>query len=274
LTIRGTDVSAMMTRVEATLAAAERSPAGATGVLPVAPEGDAEVNVAVLRKSADIRLDFPPGSARPLVGPAVRLGKRTLRRAVRWYVTPMMEQQGRFNHALLDAVERLRVRLERLAPAPLSMASADAGVPPFDTGRAVAVGPEAPALLDLLAGDSRARPDVRPGDAADRLGELAPGSLDAVVCDVSGLGPAPVVAALEAARSALVPGGSIVLSAADVPASLRPAALGWALSATGFVEVAAPGAPAGAGSGDLADQLGRVDTMARTRAVLTARRPR
>jgi len=108
----------MMARVEATLAIAERSPNGLTGVLPVAPEGDAEVNVAVLRKSADIRLDFAPGSARPIIGPVVRLGKRTLRRAVRWYVMPMMEQQSRFNHAMLDSIERLRVRVEALQPGP------------------------------------------------------------------------------------------------------------------------------------------------------------
>jgi len=114
--LRGTDVAAMMNRVEATLAAAERSTDGATGVLPVAPEGDLEVNVAVLRRNADIRVDFPPGSGRPVVGPVVRLGKRALRRAVRWYVTPMMEQQSSLNHALLDSIERLRLRIEALQP--------------------------------------------------------------------------------------------------------------------------------------------------------------
>ncbi len=114
--LRGTDVAAMMNRVKTTLAAAERSADGASGVLPVAPEGDLEVNVAVLRRNADIRVDFPPGSGRPVVGPVVRLGKRALRRAVRWYVTPMMEQQSSLNHALLDSIERLRLRIEALQP--------------------------------------------------------------------------------------------------------------------------------------------------------------
>lgn len=114
--LRGTDVDAMMARVGATLAAAERAPEGAGGVLQVAPEGDPEVNVAVLRRSADIRVGFPPGSARPVVGPLVRLAKRALRRAVSWYVKPMMEQQSRFNHALLDNIERLRLRVESLQP--------------------------------------------------------------------------------------------------------------------------------------------------------------
>jgi len=104
----------MMTRVAATLVAAERSPEGATGVLPVAPEGDTEVNVAVLRRNADIRVDFPPGSGRPVVGPVVRLAKRALRRSISWYVRPMMEQQSAFNHALLDGIECLRLRIDAL----------------------------------------------------------------------------------------------------------------------------------------------------------------
>jgi len=112
--LRGTDVGAMMNRVKATLASAERSPDGATGVLPVASEGDVGVNVAVLRRNADIRVDFPPGSGRPVVGPVVRLGKRALRRAVSWYVKPMMEQQSSLNHALLDSIECLRLRIDVL----------------------------------------------------------------------------------------------------------------------------------------------------------------
>ncbi len=118
VSLRGSDVAAMMARVSATLAGAERSPAGAAGVLPVAPEGDTEVNVAVLRRTADIRVEFPPGSGRLVVGPVVRLGKRALRRAVSWYVKPMMEQQSSLNHALLDSIECLRVRIEALQPDP------------------------------------------------------------------------------------------------------------------------------------------------------------
>ncbi len=118
VSLRGSDVAAMMARVSSTLAGAERSPAGATGVLPVAPEGDIEVNVAVLRRTADIRVEFPPGSGRLVVGPVVRLSKRALRRAVSWYVKPMMEQQSILNHALLDSIECLRVRIEALQPDP------------------------------------------------------------------------------------------------------------------------------------------------------------
>ncbi len=133
--LRGTDVAAMMTRVGATLAAAERSPDRATGVLPVAPEGDTEVNVAVLRRNADIRVDFPPGSGRPVVGAVVRLGKRVLRRAVRWYVTPMMEQQSSMNHALLDSIECLRLRVEALqAGQDEAGKGADDGGGPSDAG--------------------------------------------------------------------------------------------------------------------------------------------
>ncbi len=115
MTQRGTDVPSMMNRVEATLETAAASPGGATGVLRIKPEGDRQVNVARLRKRADIETDFHSGSDRAVVGPAVRFAKRVARRSLRWYLAPMMEQQSRFNHATLDAIEQLRLRVNRLA---------------------------------------------------------------------------------------------------------------------------------------------------------------
>lgn len=105
----------MMNRVEATLDAAAASPEGATGVLRIRPEGDREVNVARMRQRADIETGFHSGSDRPVVGPAIRFAKRLVRRSLRWYLEPMMEQQSRFNHATLDAIEQLRLRVNRLA---------------------------------------------------------------------------------------------------------------------------------------------------------------
>jgi hypothetical protein len=60
-----------------------------------------------LRHPATIRTEFEAGSARPGVGPAVRLAKRVLRRSIRWYLDPIVEQQTRLNHAFLDALEEL-----------------------------------------------------------------------------------------------------------------------------------------------------------------------
>lgn len=112
--LRGTDVSQMMTRVETVLARAARSAKGVGGVTHLAVEGDPELGTASLRHPADIRIEFHSGSARPVVGPAIRLAKRAVRRSLRWYVQPIMEQQTRFNHAVLDLVERLRAQQEKL----------------------------------------------------------------------------------------------------------------------------------------------------------------
>jgi O-antigen chain-terminating methyltransferase len=120
---RGTDVNVMMTRVETALARAARARRRATaadgdaaeaGPIYVFPEGDDELGIALLRGPADVQIEFPSGSDRPVVGPVIRFGKRLVRRGLRWYVAPIMEQQSRFNHALLDMVERLRLENERL----------------------------------------------------------------------------------------------------------------------------------------------------------------
>ncbi|MDQ4133778.1 MAG: methyltransferase domain-containing protein [Actinomycetota bacterium] len=112
--LRGTDVSQMMTRVETVLARAARSAKGVGGVTHLAVDGDPDLGTANLRQPANIQIEFHSGSARPVVGPAIRLAKRAVRRSLRWYVQPIMEQQTRFNHAVLDLVERLRAQQEKL----------------------------------------------------------------------------------------------------------------------------------------------------------------
>lgn len=100
----------MMARVRATLNAAERTTEGASGLLKVDAEGDAEIDIPHLRHMATIDVAFQSGSDRPVIGPAIRYTKRAVRRALRWYVEPMMAQQTDFNHRTLDAIERLRLR--------------------------------------------------------------------------------------------------------------------------------------------------------------------
>jgi hypothetical protein len=112
--LRNTHVPHMMSKVEAVLARAARSPGGVAGVHYVSPE-EGDVDLAGLRHLANIQTEFASGSARPVVGPAVRFSKRVVRRLLRWYVKPMMEQQTRFNHAALDLIEKLRLQNERLA---------------------------------------------------------------------------------------------------------------------------------------------------------------
>jgi hypothetical protein len=110
--LRGTDVELMMTRVATALAQASNTPSG--GPVIVHREGDDGLGIARLRDQADIRMEFHSGSDRPVVGPAVRFAKRAVRRGLRWYLAPMTEQQSKFNHSLLDLVETLRLRNERL----------------------------------------------------------------------------------------------------------------------------------------------------------------
>src|SRR5215218_4261419 len=107
------DVPVMMNRVELELSRAARQ-GDATGALHfISPEGD-DSDLSYLRRSATISLDFHSGSARPVIGPAVLLAKRQLRRALRWYLAPIVEQQSRFNHAALDLLEKVRLENEQL----------------------------------------------------------------------------------------------------------------------------------------------------------------
>jgi hypothetical protein len=103
---RPTHVPEMMNRVEAALA-------DAGGIHFVTPQHSSPDMVG-LRHLADVQVEFASGPGRPVIGAGIRFGKRMLRRALRWYVVPMMEQQSRFNHAVLDALDRLQVQNERV----------------------------------------------------------------------------------------------------------------------------------------------------------------
>jgi nucleotide-binding universal stress UspA family protein len=70
--------------------------------------------VGTVRAKADISIEFPSGSARPVVGPAILFAKRLVRRGLRWYLAPIIEEQSRFNHSVLDLLEALRLQQERL----------------------------------------------------------------------------------------------------------------------------------------------------------------
>ncbi len=111
-----TPVPKMMTRVEAVLTRAARAAdgPGAGELIFVFPEGDEDLGIAELRDPATIRVEFHSGSDRPVVGRVIRFAKRAVRRGLRWYVKPMWEQQTRFNHAVLDLLETLRLQNENL----------------------------------------------------------------------------------------------------------------------------------------------------------------
>ena len=110
--LRGRDVPDVMSKVEAVLTRAGRSPGGARGVLYVTP--DHPRDLASSRHLANLDVEFASGSDRPLIGPVVRFAKRAVRRGLRWYVGPIAAQQTRFNHVTLDLIEKLRSENEWL----------------------------------------------------------------------------------------------------------------------------------------------------------------
>lgn len=103
-----------MTRVETILVRAERKREQTGTVFLHGGEGD-DIGIARLREPANIAIELPSGSDRPVVGPAVRYAKRVVRRGLRWYVRPIIEQQTQVNQMLLDVMEKLRLQNERLA---------------------------------------------------------------------------------------------------------------------------------------------------------------
>lgn len=114
--LRGSDVPRMMTRVQATLQRAARAHTpGEPAVYVVSPVGDGDLATARLRHLADIQIEFHSGSARPVIGPSIRMAKRAVRRGLRWYVGPIVAQQTRFNHATVELLERLRLQNEALS---------------------------------------------------------------------------------------------------------------------------------------------------------------
>ena len=116
LMLQGNDVPRMMTRVQATLQRAERSHVtGEASVYVVSPVGDSDLATARMRHLADIQIEFHSGSARPVIGPTIRLAKRAVRRGLRWYLGPIVAQQNRFNHATVEMLEKLRLQNESLS---------------------------------------------------------------------------------------------------------------------------------------------------------------
>ncbi|MGH9223371.1 MAG: hypothetical protein ACRD2W_06205 [Acidimicrobiales bacterium] len=260
--LRDTDVPTMMMRVEATLDAAARSPNGAGGVMRVANEGDHHLNVGKARQLAAIELEFPASSDRALVGKAIAFLKRVLRRSLRWYVTPMIHQQTRFNHAAVDLFEGLRLSVDRLSR------RLDALQPPPTIGDG-----------NLLDGCASVLEVVDVGAAdLDRLRAVEPGSLDGVLARAASFDPAAVAAVIEASVAALAPGGKLAVATSDV-APVPSAAVAWAAAAAGLTSVrqvpVEPGPPATSGStASLAEELGRVVRLLaqpRTVAVLAAK---
>lgn len=111
--LKNNDVSAMMARVSVALAKGARARPQRRVVYITDATRD-ELGISALRHPANIQIEFHSGSARRGVGPAIQFGKRAMRRGVRWYAKPIMEQQSRFNQAVLDVDEKLLAEHEKL----------------------------------------------------------------------------------------------------------------------------------------------------------------
>ena len=151
--LKGNDVPTVMARVETALSRALRSrDPRAPSVVVVHDVVADELGIAALRHPAAIQIEFPSGSARPVIGRAITVGKRFLRRGVRWYSGPIAEQQTRFNHATLDLAERLHRDNERLA--------AEIGQLRVELAGAVR-------MVERLEADVQHGPDAVPGAPGD-----------------------------------------------------------------------------------------------------------
>lgn len=71
-----------------------------------------EVSLDSLGSLADVRLEGDSGSARPVIGPVIVAAKRLARRAMRFYVEPVVRQQSEFNRATVEAHRQMLADLQ------------------------------------------------------------------------------------------------------------------------------------------------------------------
>jgi hypothetical protein len=194
------------------------------------PEPPSPESCALLQSSRRIE------SRKPVVGEAIVLAKRVVRRLLSWYVDPITVDQTVFNHAITRELRALERRVSRTesVDAPLSRAGEPA---PSRRGaalaRAVGDAPPGRVLLfgddgGLLAAlDERYPLTAHPDRCMERLGLIERRSASAVV--LAGVLPRLTVnellAVLPASLPALVSGGRIIVDfpdGAEVPAGLQP----------------------------------------------------
>ncbi|HEX2273110.1 MAG TPA: hypothetical protein VHG90_04460 [Acidimicrobiales bacterium] len=216
-----------MARVESALSSAASAPDAPGGPLFVGIEGDDDIQVARVRSLANIPVDLPSGSARPFFGPAIRLAKRVVRRGLRWYVGAIMDEQTQFNHAVLDLVERVRLRTERLHSelrlrvSPLALAPA-AEQALRGCQRVLLLGSQ----VNAARGTNEAAGPPPDLDWLPVLERLPPATVDGLLLER----PPSEARVLEAARRALTGDGAVVFTGAGPE-------LAAAATAAGFVDV-------------------------------------
>ena len=64
-----------------------------------------------------IQVSRPIRSTKPVVGPVIVLWKKVLRRLLAWYVSPVAEQQTRFNDTITRELRALQRRVDELEQA-------------------------------------------------------------------------------------------------------------------------------------------------------------
>lgn len=112
--LKNNDVPTMMARVQTALVRGARARPPRSLVV-VSESTKDELGISALRRPARIEIEFHSGSARPFVGRGIQFGKRVVRRGLRWYISPIADQQSRFNTASLDVDEKLLAQHEALA---------------------------------------------------------------------------------------------------------------------------------------------------------------
>lgn len=171
----------------------------------------------------------PLHSDRPLIGPAITLTKRTVRRLLAWYVQPMAHEQTEFNLALLRQLRTLEAQVAGAAtswspaqpvtsPGLRAVAAARAralvasGVDV--SGGVAVVGCDAPLLAELTGSGIHVF-TARTADEPAWVASLAraPRSVLYLAGSLGRATPAESVSIMQLARSALVPSGVLVVDA-------------------------------------------------------------
>lgn len=111
--LKNNDVPAMMSRVSVALAKGARA-RPSRPVVFVSDSTMDEIGIGALRPQSRLQIEFHSGSHRRAIGPTVRFGKRAVRRALRWYLAPIAQQQSLINNGLLDVDQRLLAEHEKL----------------------------------------------------------------------------------------------------------------------------------------------------------------
>ncbi len=113
--LENNEVSAVIHTVRVALSRAQREHARGPVIVELEPLG--RYGIDAVRRDAELIVDRPSSSARPVVGSLIHFAKRVFRRLVRWYAKPVAVQQSIINQRMLEIDEKLARSVARVETA-------------------------------------------------------------------------------------------------------------------------------------------------------------